>query len=122
MSNNFEVDQILGQAKENEGQYNWLGSAELYTRASGLVPETDFFRRGEFQERVGYAFYRAALQAENVDEFRERMPQAVANYEKAKEFYGRLGEARKKPRMLRCDAMIAYLVIGLHPKCLKRRG
>lgn len=109
MSNLSSVDVILNQAKEREKEYDWLGAVESHKKALGLVPETDFLKLGQVQERVGYSFCQAAMQAENVDQFRERMRQAVANYEKAKEFYGRLSEPRKTPRVLRCDAMIAYM-------------
>jgi len=109
MSESLGFEGILGQAMEKEKEYDWLAAAESYEKALGLVPEQDSSRIGEIYERLGYAFFRAAMQAENVDEFRERMRQAVANYEKAKQLYGIVGEQGKKPRMIRCDAMIAYL-------------
>jgi len=109
VSEALSVDVVLSQAGEREQQYDWLGAVELVSRALDLLPETDFSKKGQVQERIGYAFYRAAMQAENAVEFRERMRQSVANYQKAKEFYGRMNEQVKTPRMLRCDAMIAYM-------------
>jgi len=108
VSDASNIDTILSQAGEREKVYDWLGATEFYRKALSLVSETDFLKRGEVQERVGYAFYRAAMQAEGVDQFNEMMRQAAANYGKAKEFYKRLSEHGKTPRMLRCDAMIAY--------------
>jgi len=103
------MESILGQAMERERDYDWLGAVEFYEKALGLMSETDFLKKGQVQESVGYAFCRAAMQAESPEEFRERMRQAAANYERAKEFYAGLSELGKKARMLRCDAMIAYV-------------
>jgi len=103
------VESLLSQALERERDCDWLGAVESYEKALGLVPGMDSLKMGQVQERVGYAFYRAAMQAESVDEFRERMRQAVASYGKAREIYGRLSERGKTARMLRCDAFIAYL-------------
>jgi len=109
MSEGLGVEQILGKAAEREREYDWLGALEFYTEALNLASETDFLGMGQIQERIGYAFYLGAMQAESVDEFRERMRQSVANYQRAKEFYGRLSEQVKTPRMFRCDAVIAYV-------------
>ena len=103
------VDVILSQAKKHEKEYDWLGAIESYKKALSSAPQIDILKMGQTQERIGYAFYRAATQAENVSEFRDRMCQAVANYEKAKEFYAKARELAKTPLVLRCDAMIAYL-------------
>jgi hypothetical protein len=72
------------------------------------VPEDDFSRSGEVHERLGYGFYRAAMQAESREQFKKRMLEAVAHYEQAKGCYSRLNEAVKASRISRCDAMIAY--------------
>ena len=102
------VEPILGQAREQERGYDWLGAVGSYKKALDLLSEPNFLKMSEICERLGYVFHRAAMQAESVDEFRSRMSQAVAHYEKAKEHYGRLSEAGKTPRILRCDAMTAY--------------
>jgi hypothetical protein len=105
----LEMKQFLSQAMEREKNYDWLGAVEFYEKALGLLHELDFLKLGEVRERIGYVFYRAAMQAERINQFRERMREAVANFEKAKEFYGRSSDTRKVSRMLRCDAMIAYV-------------
>jgi hypothetical protein len=109
VSNVSNVDVILNQAREREKEYNWSNASEFYRKALNLVPETDSLKMGEVHERIGYAFSRAAMQAEGVDEFNEKMRQAAANYERAKESYGKTAQSGKSPRMLRCDAMIAYI-------------
>jgi len=121
MSGAFGVEPILSHAREKEREYDWLAAVGFYKKVLGLVSEMDLLRMGQVQERVGHAFYRAAMQAEGVEQFRDRILQAVANYEKAKEFYGRLSEPRKTPWMLRCDAMIAYLGYWLTPEVPEKK-
>jgi len=115
------VELILKRADKQEKEYDWLGAAESYEKALGLVPDPDFSEKGEIYERLGYAFYRAAMQAENREEFKDRMCQAVANYENAKKFYGCLSEQAKKARMLRCDAMNAYIGYWLSSKVPEKK-
>ena len=102
------MEEILHQAEQSEKTYDWLGAAEVYEKALNLLPQDDLSKMGEIHERLGYAFYRFAFQADSKDEFRERMRQAVLSYEKAKEFCWRLNEQVSTPKTLRCDAMIAY--------------
>jgi hypothetical protein len=103
------VEEILHEAERLEKEYNWNGAVGFYEKAVKLLPQDDFSRMGEIHERSGYASYRAAMQAESRDEFKKRICQAIAGYEKAKEFYGTLSEPGKVPRTLRCDAMIAFM-------------
>jgi len=113
VSDALSVDVILSQGGEREKAYDWLGAVELYEKALGSISATDLLKLGQVQERIGYAFYHAAMQAESVDEFRERMRLAVADYERAKEYYGKMSESSKTPRVLRCDAMVAFLTYWL---------
>jgi len=101
------VEQILHQVEHLETEYDWLEAAESYKKALNLLSEDDFSQKGDITERMGYALYRAAFQAENNDMFRERMRQAVLSHEKAKEFYAKMTETEKAGRMSRCDAVIA---------------
>jgi hypothetical protein len=103
------VEEILRQAEQSEKEYDWHGAVGLYEKALNLLSEDDFSRKGDITERLGYTFYRAAFQAENNDEFRDRMRQAVLSHEKAKKFYANMAETEKAGRMLRCDAMIAQV-------------
>ena len=107
------MEEVLNQAERLEKEYDWLGAAESYERALGLLSEDDFSRRGETCERLGYALYRAAFQAENNYEFRQTLLQAVAGYDKAKELYQRLNDQKNTAMVLRCDAMNAYMAYWL---------
>jgi len=121
MSNTPSDEAILSLAIERERDYDWLGAIDFYGKALAFVSETDFLKMGKVQERMGYAFYRAAMQAESQEEFREKMRQAVASFEKAREFYGVVSEAGKTPRMLRCDAMIAYMSYWLASEAVEKK-
>jgi hypothetical protein len=103
------LENAIGKAGELEKNYDWLGAAEVYREALGFVSETDFFKKGQVQERIGCAFYRAAMQAESVDEFRDRMRRAIEGYDKTREYYGRSSGQGEKPRTIRCDAIIARI-------------
>jgi len=103
------LENAMGKAGELEKNYDWLGAVKFYEKALGLVLKSDFLKIGEIQEKIGYALYRTAMQAESVNQFRNRMRRAIAGYERAKEVYGKLSGQRKTPWMLRCGAMIAYM-------------
>jgi hypothetical protein len=103
------VEEILGQAERLEKDYEWFRAAGSYEKALKLLPEDDFSGKGETYERLGYAFYRAAFQAEGNDEFRQRLRRAIADYEKAREHYQKLNDPKKTGIVLRCDAMNAYI-------------
>ncbi len=121
MSEPLNAESLLGQAGKHEKEYDWLGATGTYKKALGLVPDQDFSKIGEIYERLGFALYRAAMQAESADEFRDKMRQAVANFEKAKKSYGCLGEQGKTPRILRCDAMSAYMGYWLASEVPEKR-
>jgi hypothetical protein len=103
------VEEILHQAEQLEKEFEWLRAAESYEKALKLLPEDDFSRKAETSERLAYAFYRSAFQADTNDEFRQRLHQAIPSYDKAKEHYQKLNEQKKTGKVLRCDAMIAYM-------------
>jgi len=102
------VEEILHQAEQLEKDYDWLGAAKLYGKALGLVAEKDF-NRGQIHERLGYALYRAAFQAESSSDFQERMRQAIDDCGRVREFYEEMGESLNVGRRLRCDAMNAQM-------------
>ena len=103
------MEEILHQAERSEKEYDWLEAAGFYEKALNLLPQDDFSKIAEIHERMGYAFYNFAFQAESKDEFRERLRQSTVAYEKAVEFYGKPNEPVKTARTSRCNAMIAYI-------------
>jgi hypothetical protein len=114
------VEEILGQAERLEKDYDWLKAAESYEKALKLLPEDDLSRKAETYERLGYAFYRAAFQAESNDGFRQTLREAVADYGKAKEHYQKVNDPNMG-RTVRCEAMIAYMGYWLAPEASEKK-
>jgi len=115
------VEEILHQAEQSEKEYDWLRASGSYEKALNLLPQDDFLKIGEIHERLGYALYRFAFQAESKDEFGERLRQSAVAYEKAVEFYGKLNEPVKMARTSRCNAMIAYIGYWLAPEAKEKK-
>ena len=109
MSNTSSIDAMLTQATEKEREYNWLGAAETYAKALDLMPAQDFLGLGDLHERLGYAFRKAAMQAEDVNAFKSRMDKAIAYYDKAHEAYAQIVNSETaNAKVLRCNAANAY--------------
>ncbi len=101
---------VLAQAEENERRYEWLSAIEHYNEAQfWVVEQKSFLEAGDLQERIGYCFHRAAMQANSRREFRERINLAVRAYEKAHGFYDKLRNRQSESRKLRCEAAVKYL-------------
>ncbi len=103
------LELILGDAEEKERKYAWLRAVKSYVKALDLVPSADYSKRAKIRERIGYAYFRAAMQAEHRDDFESRCNQATEYYRQAKALISRIEKLDEKARALRCDAMIAYL-------------
>jgi hypothetical protein len=115
------LEEVLRQAEHFEKEYDWLRAAESYEKALKLLPEDDFSRKGETYEQLGYALYRAAFQAESNDEFRQKLHEAIANYQKTKEHCRKLDETKKTGIILRCEAMNAYMAYWLAPEATEKK-
>ena len=103
MSKSQSIQRILAQAKEKEKRYEWLGAVELHKKALGQVlKQKDFLKAGDIQERIGHCLHKAGFQAENQEEFKERMQFAIEAYEKARYMSDRiLAHLRNQKRVLR---------------------
>lgn len=115
------MEKILDRAEQLEKEYQWLKAVESYDLGMNLLPKDDFSRMGQTSERLSYALYRVAMQAESLNEFRERIREAIANYEKTKEFYEKSGDAEEKGRTLRCQAMLAFLKYWLAAEASEKK-
>jgi tetratricopeptide (TPR) repeat protein len=115
------VEEILHQAEQSEIDYDWLAAVRLYEKALSLLPQDDFSKMGEVNERRGNALYRFAFQAENKDEFRDRLRQSAAGYERATGYYVTLKESVKTARTSRCNAMLAYIGYWLETEAQEKK-
>lgn len=103
------MEDVLHQAEQLENSCDWLGAARLFEKARSMLPEDDFSRIGDNRERLGYAYYHFAFQARTNAEFRERLSQSASVYGKAVEYYGRKRSSADAGRVLRCNAMVAFI-------------
>jgi hypothetical protein len=110
MQGHSSLDESLVQAETQEKQYEWLQAVKSYDAAKARVLEHENFQKaGDIQERIGFCFQNAAMQAETPEEFRDRVQYAIEAYEKAGDLYQRDGSKPVAERKLRCDAIIKYL-------------
>jgi hypothetical protein len=115
------MEEILHQVKKFEESYNWLGAADSYEKVLALLPREDFSGKGRTLGQLGYAFYRAALQAESTGEFKQRLQKAIHSYEIARDNYQRSNDVEKKARMSRCDATIVFMDYWLASNALEKK-
>jgi tetratricopeptide (TPR) repeat protein len=118
MSAASSVEEILNNAKEEEKHYEWLKAADHYQKTLTVVNDSDFPRKGEVCESLAYATYKAAFQADNSQEFRERMRKAGIEYEKSSRVYG----SESDPRKRRCDAFGAFVEYWLVSQASEKKN
>ena len=102
------MEEILHQAEQSEKEYDWSVAAASYEKALKLLPQDDFSRRGEIQERVGFCLYRAAMQTEAKEEFQQKIREAAESYKKACDIYRELAK-EQEARIFRTTAIAKYL-------------
>jgi hypothetical protein len=115
-----DLETISAQIAEQERVYDWLGASESHQKALSLIGKHDFSALGEKYEQMGYARYRAAMQAKNQEEFKERMQEAVRACEVAHGLYDQL-EGKQKARTYRCEAISKYFGCWLSPSPDEKR-
>jgi len=94
MSSGESLDSSMGKARELERNYDWMGSVELYRTTLSKISEQDALKAAEIHERIGYSLFRAATQADSVEEFKKRMLMSVESYEKAAKLFEKVAPAK----------------------------
>ena len=115
-----DLEKTGAQPTEHERAYDWLEASEKYKKSLSPIDERDFSAIGDVKERLGYASYRAAMQAKSQEEFKEKMQEAVRAYEEAHRLYDQL-EGKEKARTYRCEAISKYLGYWLSPSAAEKR-
>ncbi|UCD96296.1 MAG: hypothetical protein JSV35_07335 [Candidatus Bathyarchaeota archaeon] len=104
-----ELRKIAIKVEEMEGKYEWLGARKFLEEIlAHLIGQEDFLRAGEVQERIGHSLHRAAMQAENHTEYKERLGEATNAFRAASSFYEKSADEKRKARALRSDAAGRY--------------
>ncbi len=100
---------FLSLADKQEKDYNWLASAQTYSEFLRGSSEEESHKRGIIHEQCGYAFYRAATQANGQGEFSSRMTRATAEFRNAIRLFRKENSPEERARELRCKAMVSHL-------------
>jgi hypothetical protein len=112
---------FLKQATDLEGKYEWLLATKLYNKASDLALEQkDSLEAAELEEKKGYCFYRASLQAESNPEFITRMEQAIQTYEREVRILEE-SEEINQAKVFHVKALISYMQSWLETSPFKKK-
>ena len=107
---------LLKKIQEHGRKYEWIQIAENYGRAVDFVRDKHSMQAAELFEKMGFSFYKAAMQAPNNAEFKRRINLAIEAYEK--EFRLLEGMGKENSHVL---ALIAYVRSCLETIPLKRK-
>ncbi len=113
---NSNLESLLKKATKQEKKYEWLQAVEYYKQAVDLVAKKDIFRAADLHEKMGFCYYRAALQAQSNAEFKKILKQSIHAYNKEFELLEENDEYQIKK--IHADALTAY-VKSLYIKDLK---
>jgi len=109
---------LRNEAKESEKKYNWLDAKGAYEKASKLaLDRKDYSEAAELNDRIGYCFFRAALQAETKEQFETRMRLSSEAYKQMYEFLQKIGS--EEARTNHACAMVAYTRSWFEPDLSK---
>ena len=111
---NGTLESFLNQAKEKEKKYEWLQATEFYKKAFDQKSMTrDVFKATELQEKLGYCYFRAALQAKQPEQSRKRMNLAIKAHETAVGLVKNIEEKYAKAKLNHNKGWIVFLTSWL---------
>jgi hypothetical protein len=103
------LESLIEKAKEHEKKYEWLQAAEEYKKAVDLVlNEKDVTKVANLQERIGFSFYRASLQAQSNTEFRKILKKSIIAYEKESKLLKTIETEESQVNRIHADALTCY--------------
>ena len=103
------LGRLLETAREQEKSFDWDAAAATYTELLDAVPGVDPAKTAQTEEAKAYALYRRAFQADTYEDFKERVADAIKQYETAKAAFGKLPDEEALPWSHRCASMVALL-------------
>ena len=109
----------MEKARELEKRYEWLDAVDSYEQASSLVSE-DILTLAKIQEQIGFCFFRAALQANTNNIFRDRMELAVKAYKETVKLIQGVEKNIKCAEISHAKALIAYVNSWLERDRIKK--
>jgi len=84
------------------------------------LKEEDFEKAGEIYERMGYCFFRAALQAKTSRHFKGRMKLAVKSYERTVELFRKVAEDVNEAKISHSKALVNFANLWIEKAFSKR--
>jgi len=111
-----DLEALLSREKEQERSYHWFEAVESNEKLLDLSNNQGAVQRAQCLERLGYTLSRAAMQAEDKDEFRKRIEKSLKVYTEANEAFQRSSDPVAVAKALRCQAMSEYLRYWLDPE------
>jgi len=113
---------LVDEGKEHEKRYDWILAVEPYEKALTLaVKRNDFSQAAKTCERIGFCQHRAAMQARNVKEFRNRKHQAFNSYSRAVKLIEKSEDQEKLAKICHCRAAAAYINSSCSPDVATRK-
>jgi len=121
--NNKSLESILDEAKEHEKRYEWTQAVKVYEKASLIVQKNnDYTKIVEILEKIGFCYFRAALQAQNNEENIDRIKYAIKSYQEAVELVDRVDFPQKRIRINQNKAWIKFLNSWLETDVFKKKS
>ena len=116
------LESLLDRAKELEKKYEWLRATEFYHKAVTQTIETkDFFETAKLQEKVGYCYFRAALQAQQPEQNKKRMKQSIKAYDSSVDSIEKNSSHGHKAKIAHNQGWSLFLKSWLETDLLKKK-
>ena len=115
------LESLLSRERDQERNYEWLAAAETNEELLASSGDQGAVEKGDALERLGYSLSRAALQAEDKDEFRRRIEKSLETYGRALETFHTSSLPVAQARATRCLAMSEYLRFWLESEVGAKR-
>lgn len=110
VSKSKDSKHLVNEARGHEKKYEWVAAVEPYGKAlTDALRLNDFSIAAKICERIGFCYYRAAMQAKDIEEFKNRMLQAVNAYNRSAELLEKVEVPEKLAVICHCKAVAAYV-------------
>ena len=101
---------LLRKAKNLEKKYEWLQAENIYHEAANLaLHKKDILNAAELQEKIGFCFYKAAMQAKSNIEYRQTMRDSILAYQKESKLLEDANDKKYQVKIRHAHALTAYV-------------
>ena len=103
---------------EEDQAYNWSEKGASITQHLKMGADLDDSQNAVLLEQLGYSLYRASMQSDSQNEFRDRIRQSIDAYQKAIPINQKMA---RKAEAFRCQAMKEYLLYWISAEIREKR-